>query len=137
MCQDVCPFNRFAPVADWPEFAPDAGVGARLDLAELLALRDDADFRARFAGSPLLRPKRRGLLRNAAVAAANVGATAAVPVLERCVVEDVEPLVRAHALWALGRLDAARARSLAERALARDTDPDVVGEARLVLDAPV
>ncbi len=133
-CQDVCPFNRFAPLSDRPEFAPDFGVGPRLDLPGLLRLRHDDAFRARFAGTPLLRPKRRGLLRNAAVAAANVGATCAVPALVSCATDDAEPLVRAHALWALGRLDAPQAHRLAERALARDDDGDVLGEARALLD---
>jgi len=134
VCQDVCPFNRFAPAADWPELAPEAGAGTRLDLVEVLSIREDAAFRNRFAGSPLLRPKRLGLLRNAAVAAANIGATAAVPVLAACVEDDPEPLVRAHALWALGRLDPARGRALAERALAHDADEDVQTEARVLLD---
>lgn len=134
VCQDVCPFNRFAPDDPWPELRPDAGAGPRLDLADLLALRDDDAFRARFAGTPLLRPKRRGLLRNAAVAAANVEATRAVPALVACVEDDAEPLVRGHALWALGRLDPSRARPLAERVRAADPDPDVVTEARCLLD---
>ncbi|MDF1702260.1 MAG: tRNA epoxyqueuosine(34) reductase QueG, partial [Planctomycetota bacterium] len=66
VCQDVCPFNRWAQPAPWPELAPEQGVGPRLDLAEVLALPDEVAFAARFAGTPLLRPKRAGLLRNAA-----------------------------------------------------------------------
>ncbi len=132
VCQDVCPFNRFATPAPWPELAPEAGVGPRLDLVELLAVRDDAAFAARFEGTPLLRPKRRGLLRNAAVGARNVGATAAVPQLERLVREDAEPLVRGHALWALAGLDDAVARRTAERSLT-DEDAFVQDEARRIL----
>jgi len=100
-CQEVCPFNRHAAPSSWPEFAPDAGAGPRLDLAEVLSIRTDEEFRARFAGTPLLRPKRRGLLRNAAVVARNVGALAAVPALEARLHEDEDPLVREHARWAL------------------------------------
>ena len=74
MCQDVCPYNGPGTPAPWPELAPAAGVGPRLDLASTLSLRDDAAFAARFAGTPLTRPGRAGLLRNAAVAARNVGA---------------------------------------------------------------
>ena len=121
--ESVCPFNRFASETEWREFQPDAGVGPRLDLVEALSLTSDADFRARFKGTPLLRPKRRGLLRNAAVVAANVGCTAAVPALRARVEQDPEPLVRAHALWALARLDSTKARPLVERAL---NDPDVL-----------
>ena len=72
----------------------------RLD--ELLAL-DEGAFRERFAGTPLLRTKRRGLLRNAAVALGNSGLTAARPALERAAT-DADELVRTHAAWALQRL---------------------------------
>jgi epoxyqueuosine reductase len=71
--EQVCPFNRFATPTDWLEFAPTAGAGPRLDLVEVLSIAADADFRARFKGTSLVRPKRRGLLRNAAIVAANVG----------------------------------------------------------------
>ncbi len=72
----------------------------RLD--ELLAL-DERAFRERFTGTPLLRTKRRGLLRNAAVALGNSGLAAARPALERAAT-DADELVRTHAAWALQRL---------------------------------
>nr|MDJ0522316.1 tRNA epoxyqueuosine(34) reductase QueG [Planctomycetota bacterium] len=132
VCQDVCPFNRFETDAPWPELAPDQGVGPRLDLVEVLAIPDDDTFAQRFADTPLLRPRRRGLLRNAAVVARNVGATATVPTLERLVREDPEPLIRGHALWALAGLDDTAARRGAEHALG-DDDPLVRTEAEAVL----
>lgn len=119
----VCPFNRFASETAWLALHPGAGVGPRLDLVETLSLASDADFRARFKGTPLLRPKRRGLLRNAAIVAANIGCTAAVPALQARAEQDAEPLVRAHALWALMRLDSTKAGPLVERAL---NDPDAL-----------
>ncbi len=128
VCQDVCPFNRFATPAPWPELRPEAGAGTRLDLADTLSIPDDATFTARFEGTPLLRPGRKGVLRNAAIAARNVGATAAVPMLERLVRDDAEPVIRSHALWALRGLDEARARAATEVAL-RDPDPLVREEA--------
>ena len=67
VCQDVCPFNRFAKETRWPEFKAEAGAGPRLDLIEVLSIASDQEFRNRFRGTPLTRPKRRGLLRNAAV----------------------------------------------------------------------
>ncbi len=129
VCQDVCPFNRFASDTAWPELRPEAGVGARLDLAELLSLATNEQFRARFRGSALLRPKRRGLLRNAAIVAANIGATRAVPALVERIESDPEPLIRSHALWALAQLDPGRAGLQIEKCL---TDPsaDVREEAR-------
>ena len=129
VCQDVCPFNRFASPTDWPELAPEAGVGPRLDLRDVLGIDDDQAFRERFRDTPLLRPKRRGLLRNAAVAARNVGAEDAVPALARRVREDPEPLVRGHALWALFGLAPRVAGDLADGLRLTDPDPDVRAEA--------
>jgi epoxyqueuosine reductase len=106
VCQEVCPFNRYATPAPWPELGPAHGVGPRLDLVETLALETDESFRARFAGTPLLRPGRAGLLRNAALVARNVGATAARPLLERRAREDPEEVVREAARWALETWDA-------------------------------
>ena len=133
VCQDVCPFNRFSSDTRWPEFQPAAGAGTRLDLVELLSIATDEEFRARFRGTPLARPKRRGLLRNAAVAAANVGATAAVPSLIDRVENDAEPLIRSHCLWALARLDSKRAMPIAERSMNGDPDESVRKEAEIVL----
>jgi hypothetical protein len=64
---------------------------------------------ARFKGSPIKRAKRRGLLRNVAVALGNWGAPEAVPALA-VALNDEEPLVRGHAAWALGRIGTEAAR---------------------------
>lgn len=133
VCQDVCPFNRFASETAWPEFHPDAGAGPRLDLVEVLSIATDEEFRARFRGTALTRPKRRGLLRNASVVAANIGATAVVPSLVARIESDPEPLIRSHSLWALAQLDPPRATSLAERALTMESDPTVREEAETIL----
>lgn len=69
VCQEVCPWNRHAPGSAEPAFQP-RGSQASLPLAELLAL-DERGFRERFGGSPILRAKRRGLLRSAALALGN------------------------------------------------------------------
>lgn len=133
VCQEVCPFNRFSVQTDWPELGPEAGVGPRLDLVETLAISSDEEFRARFRGTALSRPKRRGLLRNAAVVAANVGCTAAIPALVDRVERDPEPLIRGHALWALSELEPKRARELAKKAIKTDPDESVRREADLIL----
>jgi epoxyqueuosine reductase len=66
VCQEVCPWNRFARQTDEVAFGPRPGFPWP-DLHELLAL-DEAEFRRRFRGSPIQRTKLRGLKRNAAVA---------------------------------------------------------------------
>jgi epoxyqueuosine reductase len=69
-CQEVCPWNRRAPVSAEPAFAPDAPYPG----AAAVAAMDDEAFRRRFAGTPLLRPRAAGMRRNAAIALANRGA---------------------------------------------------------------
>jgi epoxyqueuosine reductase len=100
-CLAVCPWNRFACEGKiMKEFArPDL---AMADLAELLSF-SEADFKRRFAGTPLLRAKRRGFLRNVCVALGNVGDKTTLPALERAAV-DTEPLVAEHARWAIEQL---------------------------------
>jgi epoxyqueuosine reductase len=73
-----------------------------LDLVELLNM-DDVAFREKFRGSPLKRTKRRGLVRNAALALGNSGCSEARSHLER-VAEDPDPVIRDAADWALRRL---------------------------------
>jgi epoxyqueuosine reductase len=72
------------------------------DLIELLQL-DDAGFKARFAGTPMLRTKRRGLLRNVCVALGNVGDATALPALAQAT-RDPEPLIAEHARWAMEQI---------------------------------
>jgi len=135
VCQEVCPFNRFAVETCWPELLPAAGVGPQLDLVELLSIAGDDDFRRRFRGTPLTRPKRRGLLRNAAIVAANIGATATIPVLVERINHDPEPLIRSHALWAVAALDQSRGARASERLLKLDPAIEVREEAEFILDS--
>jgi epoxyqueuosine reductase len=74
------------------------------DLVELLSL-DAAQFKARFAGSPISRTKRRGLLRNVCVALGNIGDDSALPALQKAAV-DAEPLIAEHAQWAVTQIQA-------------------------------
>ncbi|HEY7547541.1 MAG TPA: tRNA epoxyqueuosine(34) reductase QueG [Blastocatellia bacterium] len=133
ICQTVCPFNRFSSDTLWTELRPESGVGQRLDLVELLSIATDQEFRARFRGTPLTRPKRRGLLRNAAIVAANIECTSAVPALAERIACDPEPLIRSHALWAMARLDAKLAKKLAHQVLKNDPDLAVCEEARRIV----
>jgi epoxyqueuosine reductase len=104
ICQDVCPWNRKRRGSGPPVFAPRPGLHAP-DLQALAELDGDA-FRALFRKSAVKRAKRRGLLRNVAVALGNSRDASRRPVLERLGRDD-DPVVREHAAWALARLDAA------------------------------
>lgn len=100
-CLEVCPWNRFARAGRLlKEHArPDLEAPA---LVELLSL-DEPGFKRRFAGTPILRTKRRGLLRNVCVALGNSGDAAALPALERAA-RGPDPLVSEHARWAMERI---------------------------------
>jgi epoxyqueuosine reductase len=126
VCQDVCPWNHRAPQAEEPELQP-AGEMNPVDLIGLFEL-DEAGFRARFRHTPLWRPKRRGILRNAAIVLGNQRLPAAIPALVRGL-DDVEPLVRGACAWALGQYDAAEAaRSALHNRRLLEPDPQVCEE---------
>jgi epoxyqueuosine reductase len=96
-CLAACPWNRFA--REGAMMAPHRRKDlAGPDLLELLTL-DEPTFKKRFAGTPILRAKRRGFLRNVCVALGNVGDERALPALHRASSES-EPLIAEHAHWA-------------------------------------
>ena len=131
VCQQVCPWNRrFARPTAEAAFQPRPGLAAPR-LLDLMAL-DEEDFRTRFARSPVERSKRRGLLRNVAVALGNWGDPAAVPALADAL-RDQEPLIRGHAAWALGRIATPGACRSLEQAATTETDEWVHDELRLAL----
>ena len=100
-CLAACPWNRFAQEAKLMQ--PHARTDLRTpDLIEFLALTD-SEFKTRFAGSPILRTKRRGFLRNVCVALGNLGEAAALPALQRAT-SDPEPLIAEHARWAVEQI---------------------------------
>jgi epoxyqueuosine reductase len=103
ICQDVCPWNRRRRGSGPPAFAPREGLQA--PELEALAGLDQEGFRALFRKSAVKRAKRRGLLRNVAVALGNSGDASRRPALER-LSRDEDPVVREHAAWALARLAA-------------------------------
>jgi epoxyqueuosine reductase len=100
VCQEVCPWNRKAPASAEPELQGCA----ELDLLEVLALSEE-EFRRRFRGTALMRTKRSGLRRNAALVLGNSGDARALPALQR-VLDDPEPSVREAARWALEQIRA-------------------------------
>jgi epoxyqueuosine reductase len=102
-CLAICPWNKFAREGSLMKAHARAGLRTP-DLLELLAL-DDAGFKARFAETPILRAKRRGLLRNVCVALGNVGDETALPALRKAA-EDSEPLIAEHARWAIEQIQA-------------------------------
>ncbi len=131
ICQDVCPYNKKARPSAEEGFRPREGQHGP-DLIPLVSLTEE-EFKRRFKGSPIRRAKRRGLLRNVAVALGNLKRAEAVPALTRTLLEDPEPLVRGHAAWALGQVGYTAARHGLEKALAHEEDAGVQQEIRLAI----
>jgi len=102
VCQEACPYNAARP----PD--PAAALTARDDdhaAPDLLALvaATSNQLRRFVRRTALRRIDRAQLLRNACVALGNLGDARAIPVL-RARLDDVSPLVREHAAWALAEL---------------------------------
>ena len=126
-CLAVCPWNKFAQVAHEAKLAARDELKAPL-LRELARL-DDAAFRSLFRKSPVKRIGRDRFVRNVLIAIGNCGEPAMAKEAER-LLDDPSPLVRAMAVWALGRLNAVD--DVASRATV-ESDPDVRAEWALAM----
>lgn len=96
ICQDVCPWNRQAPVTG------DTAFAARhfAPPLEKLAAVGEAEFRQMFRGTPVTRARYRGFLRNVAVAMGNARQEDFRAPLEMLAAHE-DPMVAEHARWAL------------------------------------
>lgn len=133
ICQEVCPWNRKAPVTGDPALAPRADLSS-VDAVNLLTLPEH-EFRARFRGTPLLRPKRAGLLRNAAIVLGNRRDRSTIPALLAALGDD-EPLVRAAAVWALSRFADPSVEESLRKLCDIEEDSRVLHELHAALPAP-
>ena len=123
-CLAVCPWNKFA------QEGRNAKLGARevarAPKLEELAQLDDAAFRKLFAKTAVKRTGRDRFIRNVLIAIGNSGDAALAPAAEK-LLSDASPLVRGAAVWALTRLDPARASAVAPQ-YEREADPAVAEE---------
>ena len=100
-CLAVCPWNKFAKMASESAFIPREDLSLPL-LEDLLCL-DDLSFREKFSGSPIKRIGRDRFIRNVLIAMGNSRAkTPTVDFLN--LLGDSSNIVRAMAVWALGRM---------------------------------
>ncbi|MBI2758605.1 MAG: tRNA epoxyqueuosine(34) reductase QueG [Chloroflexi bacterium] len=102
ICQAACPWNRFAASENTSELKPRADA-PRPNLIRELELMPK-DFNTKFKNSPVKRAKRRGYLRNVAVALGNSKDANTLPALTKAL-DDPEPLVREHAAWAIQEIE--------------------------------
>jgi epoxyqueuosine reductase len=130
-CQDVCPFNRDIP-ADAPQ-ATCGYVGSSLPLGEIVGIPEQA-YTKRFLNNQAGMRERNAVRRNAIIAAGHSGLEELVGPLHACLA-DSDPMIRAHAVWAVARIRGADARPTLEEILIREWEPNVLSEARRALDA--
>ena len=122
-CQIVCPWNSYAVKTKELGFKVADDNFLLTDLIQL----DEEGFRKRFKGSPIKRIKRRGLLRNVAIALGNSQNPQAIPYLVKAL-NDKEPLIRAHIVWALGELLLKESVSFLDQKLIDENNPLVLRE---------
>jgi epoxyqueuosine reductase len=118
VCQQVCPWNRSKPILH---------IGSIPDLQAELKITPE-EFNRRFQGTPLRRAKRRGYLRNVAVALGNSHDSTAIPALVQTLRQDPEPLVRGHAAWALGQIGGRAAQDALQASIQVEADASVRAE---------
>jgi epoxyqueuosine reductase len=130
ICQEVCPWNDRAMRLSPSDLRPNTdGNPSRIDLIELLSM-DEAAFRQAFRHTPMWRPRRRGLLRNAAICVGNSKDSRAAEILCQ-LLHDAEPLIRGAAAWALGQIGGNH-KPLSDR-IAIESDASVREEIRSAL----
>ena len=105
VCQDVCPWNLSFSQPGKGLFRHREELNG-LDAEEILRL-DEAEFRRRYSGTPLMRAKWEGMRRNACIVLGNRRDPAVLPALRRAL-DDDDPVVREHAAWAIARIPAPR-----------------------------
>ena len=130
ICQEVCPWNLEAPQSEEKNLFPrPENIAPKLvDLMNL----DQQAFLKRFRNSPIKRAKRRGFLRNVAIALGNWGNVRAIPALSLGL-EDEEILVRMHSAWALGQINDPEAEAKLEKARKSEKNPEVLDEIKSAL----
>ncbi len=131
VCQEVCPWNRkVGPTRD-RELLP----GPHLTEKNLASLVDlgDREFKTEYGMTPLARPRRQGLVRNALIVAGNTGEERALDAAAGRLA-DPDPVVRATAAWALGRAGGGGRRKALERARLSESDPEVRAEIEAAIE---
>jgi epoxyqueuosine reductase len=135
ICQEVCPWNSRSAPSRQAEFRTRA-VLDELSLAGLISLGVEA-YQETFRRSPMKRAKRRGLLRNAAVAIGNSLDPGYLSLLDERLGLEGEPLVRGHIAWAVGRIGGEEAIRILTGAQIREGEPYVREEIETALRAQV
>lgn len=131
ICQQVCPWNqKFSSQHHEVAFSARPGLPPQ-SLLDQIKLTSE-EFNQQFKRSPLKRAKRRGYLRNIAIAIGNHDNTESIPALIQSL-GDPEPLIRGHAAWALGNTRNKEAMDALVEAHEQEKNPEVIAEIRSAL----
>jgi epoxyqueuosine reductase len=133
VCQEVCPYTGAAADDPDPAFLPRDIENAYPSLHSLLTM-SASTFRERYRGTAVLRARRSGLARNAAVVLGNIGTEDDARALVTALLGHDVSLVRGHAAWALGRIGGPVARTGLDVGWRRERDPDARAEIALALE---
>ncbi len=132
ICQEVCPWNRFSSQTSEAALQPSQPDG-EIDLREMFFWSDE-QFRSRFRKTALWRPRRRGMLRNAAIVLGNQKDADSIPALTAGL-NEAESIVRGASAWALGELGTPECHDLLKERLKIEQDADVQKEIILVIES--
>ena len=106
-CQQACPYNQM-PFPSSLNFPLTARLSAVVDLQTELEL-DALSFTAKYAGTPVLRVKHIGFLRNLIIAAANSSNPSLLAQLHRLQRECTDPMLQKTLDWAINTLELGKA----------------------------
>ena len=101
-CQECCPQNLRSKITEEPDFL-NHKIGESISLKGILEIKTDEEFEQKFAGTPLMRAKREGLLRNACIVATNTNSQELLPLLQK-LSQDKNSVIASHAKWATEKL---------------------------------
>lgn len=133
ICQQVCPWNqRFANHEGSSIFLP-YDLPEISNLAALFSISPN-EFKTQFAHSPILRSRRSGILRNAAIVLGNQKSFESVKTLGNVLLNESDPLIREHAAWALTQIGGQSALRMLNVARQSEIDPAVLSEIQYGLD---
>ncbi|MBN1231152.1 MAG: tRNA epoxyqueuosine(34) reductase QueG [Anaerolineales bacterium] len=132
ICQQVCPWNSKAARQNAP-IGIDEPVKVEILLREEIKLTHE-EFTSKYKQTAIKRTKRQGFLRNIAVAMGNNTSPKDIAVLAEVLLNEPEPLVRAHAAWALGKHSSLSAKDVLYRALGKEQNQSVLDEISAALE---
>lgn len=125
-CQAVCPYNKGIDFHLHEEFEADPEVAKPL-LRPMLKM-SNREFREKFGAVSGFWRGKNPLQRNAMIGLAHFKDETAVDDLIAVMMEDVRPVIRGTAAWALGKIGTKKAREAIKRALIKEKDERVIVE---------